>query len=77
MRFELSSMGAVSEELARTVHGVCAAAATTAGMDLTGFDPASPIAERVNWARNAGLDVAAVYGRSTICYLQPVAEQVL
>ena len=77
MSFKLSSMGAVSEELARTVHSAWAAAAITAGMDLTGFDPASPIAERVNWARNAGLDVAAVYGRSTTRYPQPVAEQVL
>ena len=77
MSFNLSSMGAASEELARTVHGAWTADAITAGMDLTGFDPASPLAERLNWAHNSCLDVAAVYGRSTTRYLQPVAEQVL
>ena len=43
MSFQLSNMGAVSEELARTVHSTWAAAAITVGMDLTGFDPASPL----------------------------------
>ena len=50
----LSSAGAASEELTRVVHDEWAAAANRAGVDLAGFDPAAPLAERIAWPGSAG-----------------------
>jgi DNA invertase Pin-like site-specific DNA recombinase len=38
-------------------------AATRAGLDLSGFDPAAPLADRVEWAQTRGLGIAAVLSR--------------
>ncbi len=72
----LSSAGAASEELTRVVHDEWAAAANRAGVDLAGFDPAAPLAERIAWAGSVGFDVATVYARSNRRHPQPVADQV-
>jgi len=58
------------------VHDGWADAATRAGIDLTGLDPAAPLAERIAWARSVGLDVATVYARCNQRYPQSIADQV-
>ena len=50
--------------------------AEKAGVDLTSFDLAASLAERMDWARGIGLDVATVYACSNRRHPQPVADQV-
>jgi DNA invertase Pin-like site-specific DNA recombinase len=57
------SLGGASEELARKAHGWWIEAAKKAGINLTGFDPNAPLAERIAWAIQAGLDIAVVLSR--------------
>jgi len=58
------------------VHDVWSDAAEKAGIDLRHFDSAVPLAERLAWARGAGLDVAAVLARSSCRHPQSVSNQV-
>ena len=65
MSLPLSSTGAAGDEFARMVHDVWVDAAEEAGIDLSRFDPTAPLVERIAWASGVGLDVAAVYTRSS------------
>ena len=47
----------------RAAHEWWIDAARKAGIDLSGFDPAAPLAERIAWAIQAGLEIAAVLSR--------------
>lgn len=72
----LSSAGAASREFARMINDVWAEAATRAGVNFTGFDPATSLAERIAWARAIGFDIATVYACCSRRHPQPAADQV-
>jgi site-specific DNA recombinase len=57
------SVGGADEELARAAHQWWIETAKKARIDLTGFDPAAPLAERIAWASQAGLEIAAALSR--------------
>jgi DNA invertase Pin-like site-specific DNA recombinase len=57
------TLGGADEELAVTAHQWWVETAMKAGIDLTGFDPQAPLAERIAWAIQAGLEIAAVLSR--------------
>ena len=60
---ELPAAGAAGPDLARSVRDWWAEAAARAGLDLAGFRPDAPFAERAAWATARGLAVAAVLSR--------------
>jgi len=57
------SVGGASDELIAMAQQWWFEAATKAGIDLTGFDPHAPLAERIAWAIQAGLEIAVVLSR--------------
>jgi DNA invertase Pin-like site-specific DNA recombinase len=57
------TVGGADEELAATAHQWWIETAKKAGIDLTGFDPQAPLAERIAWAIQAGLEIAVVLSR--------------
>src|SRR5262245_56237583 len=59
----LPSEGAAGEGLQRQAHLTWVEAAGKAGVDLRGFRPDAPLAERLAWARGQGLEIAAVLSR--------------
>lgn len=63
MNMPLPDAGAADAELARLVHDVWIEAATKAGLDLTGFEPDAPLAQRLAWAESRRLDIGAVLSR--------------
>jgi DNA invertase Pin-like site-specific DNA recombinase len=56
-------VGGASDELALKAHQWWLNVAKTAGIDLTGFDHNAPLAERIAWALQAGMEIAAVLSR--------------
>ena len=60
---QLPVAGAASPDLARRVHEWWTEAAAKAGLDLSGFRPDSPFAERASWAAGIGLVLAAILSR--------------
>jgi DNA invertase Pin-like site-specific DNA recombinase len=57
------SQGSAGDDLSRQAHQWWLEAAAKSGIELTGFDPDAPLAQRVAWALQAGLLIAAVYCR--------------
>lgn len=57
------TMGGANDQLASMAHQWWIAMAARAGIDLTGFDPRAPLAERIAWAIQAGLEIAVVLSR--------------
>jgi len=55
--------GAASQELGEQVHRKWLEAAAKAGIDLSGFDPAASLADRIAWARQQGLGIATILSR--------------
>jgi DNA invertase Pin-like site-specific DNA recombinase len=76
MCVDLPAAGAAAPELARRVHQEWTAAAAQAGLDLTGFDPAAPLADRLTWARGRSLDLAAILSRFSTDVQQSTESQV-
>jgi DNA invertase Pin-like site-specific DNA recombinase len=60
---DIPTAGAATEALARQAHQWWAEAAAKAGIDLSGFRPDAPAAERLAWASGLGLDIGAVLSR--------------
>ena len=60
---DLMSVGGANEELATTAHQWWIETAAKTGIDLAGFDPHAPLAERIAWATQAGLEIAVVLSR--------------
>src|SRR6516162_3434862 len=59
----LPSEGAAGDNLRRQAHQTWMEAAGKAGVDLRGFRPDAPLAERLAWARGQGLEIATVLSR--------------
>lgn len=55
--------GGADEELGREATQWWIDASQKAGINLTGFDPGAPLAERIAWAVEAGLDIAVILSR--------------
>jgi DNA invertase Pin-like site-specific DNA recombinase len=72
----LSGAGAATEALASRAHQLWTEAAGRAGLDLSGFDPAAPLADRVAWARARGLGIAAVLSRFSSKLQHSTAAQI-
>ena len=73
---DLPSAGETNEELARQVHPWWLAAAAKADVDVTGFDPEAPVAQRVAWAKRVGLSIATIYSRFSSKRQHSTADQV-
>ncbi len=63
MAFQLPDAGAANQELARDIHEWWQEAAEKTDIDLSGFDPAAPLDERIAWALGQGLDIGTIYSR--------------
>lgn len=81
MNVNLPTAGSIDVVTAASMHSWWAATAAAAGIDLSGFDPAAPLAERLAWAVRQGLSIAAALARfstkmqhSTDAQLQQVVE---
>jgi DNA invertase Pin-like site-specific DNA recombinase len=61
--FDLPQEGVASAALRDQAHGWWLAAARASGVDLTGFVAGATVAERVAWAVQGGLQIAAGYSR--------------
>jgi hypothetical protein len=72
----LSTAGAATDALARQAHQRWMEAATRAGLDLSGFDPDAPLADRIAWAQARGLGIAAVLSRYSSKMQHSTASQV-
>lgn len=70
------SAGGADDELARSAEQWWIEAAKKAGIDMTGFDPAAPLAERIAWAIQAGLDIGAILSRFSSKLQHSTAAQV-
>ena len=70
------SVGGADEELARDAHKWWIDAAQKANIDLTGFNPDAPLAERIAWAIELGLEIAAVLARYSTKLQHSTAAQV-
>ncbi len=57
------AVGGASEKLIPLAQKWWIEAATKVGVDMTGFDPAAPLVERIAWAIQAGLEIATVLSR--------------
>ena len=72
----LSAEGGAAEPVRRQAHLDWAAAARSAGLDLTGFDPDAPLDRRIGWAVGAGLLIACVYARFSSKHQHSTGDQV-
>lgn len=63
MSAALSEQGAAGPELCQQVPEIWLEAAFRAGHDVSGFDPASSLEERLEWAIRRGLDIGAILSR--------------
>ena len=63
MNITLPDAGAANGDVARLCYQTWVEAAKKAGIDVTGFDPAAPLAERIAWARSRNLDIGAILSR--------------
>lgn len=59
----LPTAGAASNELAALLITTWMEAAKNAGIDLSGFDPAAPLADRLSWAAKFGMPIGSVLTR--------------
>lgn len=73
---QLPPAGAADSDLARQAHDSWIEAARKAGLDLTGFDPETPLGQRVAWARGQGLDIGTVLARYSSKLQHSTADQV-
>jgi DNA invertase Pin-like site-specific DNA recombinase len=73
---ELSPLGAVGAEARDRAHQQWIEAARRAGRELTGFDPAAPLEQRIAWAYGAGLLIATIYTRFSTKHQNSTADQV-
>ncbi|MCR9294158.1 MAG: recombinase family protein, partial [bacterium] len=76
MAFQLPDAGAASQELAREVHEWWQEAAEKTDVDLSGFDPAAPLDERIAWALGQGLDIGTIYSRFSSKRQHSTSDQV-
>jgi site-specific DNA recombinase len=72
----LPAAGAADAALAKKTHEWWAEAAAKAGIDLSGFDPEAPLAKRLAWATQYGLDIATVLSRYSSKMQHSTADQV-
>ena len=63
MSIQLSSVGAVNQELARKSQQWWQEAAAKSNVNLDGYDPAASLSERIAWALQARLLIATMYSR--------------
>lgn len=64
MSYELPTAGSASDELAAKALAWWMEAAEKSGkIDLSGFDPTATLADRIAWAEQARLDIAAILSR--------------
>lgn len=75
MNREFSSADTSNENLPHRARQWWQEVTVKAGTDLSGFDPASPLAERIAWARSKGSEIAGVYARCST-KRQSAADQV-
>ncbi len=76
MAFQLPDAGAANQELARDIHEWWQEAAEKTDIDLSGFDPAAPLAERIAWALRQGLDIGTIYSRFSSKRQHSTSDQV-
>ena len=76
MLFELPTAGAAHDDIVQLVIEVWTEQAAKAGIDLSGFNAASPLDERIAWARANGLEIGCVLSRFSSKLQQSTAAQV-
>ena len=67
--------GAADAEVMTAVADAWLTRARFAGIDLTGFDPERPLAERQVWARGAGLKIGCILSRFSTKLQQSTTDQ--
>ncbi|TWT38947.1 recombinase family protein [Blastopirellula retiformator] len=75
MNTQISEAGSINAELTRETHQWWMEAAESADIDLTDFNPAAPLTDRIAWALRNNLAIGTIYTRYSTKLQDSTADQ--